>query len=285
MQINDFLAKRISITDIIFHGISDPTGISTGDFYISITARRLLGLDFMSTGSKRASYTHIKRLYLMKQAENTADKLKKLILSDDIMTATGGKVRIYPTIDMSDKGYQFLLSDHYDNSHEYIPKGSKIDLTGGYFEVDFSNPASSDFFILQHIALLMDTGKLSFIMTKADDNSIELKNSLIGYREMVIKEMICAFNREGFFKPSEIFSEEVQGRPLMNDGTHFQIVFRSDFQFTVPTHDFTATDIEIQRYNMWFSMGGGNTDLAWYMNEIHTGKNPYSNKIRNALGI
>lgn len=94
----------------------------------------------------------------------------------------------------------------------------------------------------------------------------------------------CVY-REGFFEPNEIFSEEVQGTPLMNDGTHFQIVFGSDFQFTVPTHDFTATDIETQSYNMWFSMSGGKSDLAWYMNEIRTGKNPYSNKIRNTLGI
>ena len=168
---------------------------------------------------------------------------------------------------------------------DYIPKGDKVELTGGYFEVDFSTLASSDIFLLKHIALLMYTDKFSFIMTKADGASVELKKPTVGNREIVIHEMICGFNRQGFFKPNEIFSEESQGASSITGVSDFQIIFESDFQFTVPTHDFTDTDIEIQKYFMLFTTGSGKADLTWYMSDIKTGSSEYCKIIRSSLGI
>ena len=138
----------------------------------------------------------------------------------------------------------------------------------------------------------MHTGKFSFIMTKADDPLISFERGIGAgkTRQIFIHEMICAFNREGFLNPDNIFSSPVPGlsRDYIDGASIYQIVFPNDFGYSVPTHDFSSHHLfdETKPENqLLFSMGGGYSDMAWYLSEIRTGNNPYSNKIRDALGI
>ncbi|MHA1151039.1 MAG: hypothetical protein ACTSR8_22695, partial [Promethearchaeota archaeon] len=298
-QVNDFLSGILSYrsqphlgqTDIIFYGIPDPSG--AGDFRVMITIEQLLELDFVCFGDLGSIstkdpnfYTRIKRLYLMRQSEDMAENLKQLILSDDIQAVTGGKVRIYPVMDIDkDVGYQFLFTTHSRQVYEYLPYGEGKHLTGGYFEVDFSDPNSDDFFILQHIALIMQTGQFSFIMTKNDDNIVSFQRGTSTMtRQIIINEIICAFNREGFLSHNDILSKLVPGpsRDYIDRASVFQVIFPTDFDYSIHGLDNEWFD---ENYPMWFSFGGGPADLAWYMKDLRSGRNSYSKKIRNSLNI
>jgi len=41
----------------------------------------------------------------------------------------------------------------------------------------------------------------------------------------------------------------------------------------------------IKKSFMYFSAGGGDSDLAWYIADLRTARNSYINTVRNALGI
>lgn len=303
-QIINFLSDSHSDSTLIkFWGISDP-GREGGSFRIRVTMDQLLSIKdydislqgILSTKKKSDYFSFIKRHYLLRDSKNVANEMKKMILSQNINDATGGKVRFYPIMDIENNvGNQFLLASHADNSYEYLPLGNDVTREGGYFEVDFSNPTSDDIHILEHIALMMHTGKLSFIMTKADDGMVTIENAAGGNtRKFFIHEMICAFNREGFLDPSEIFSESVPGdaNEYLSDGTTpYQIIFPECFHLSVPGYNFNSHQLfdESKPENLlMFTINGDEPDMLdmqWYINEINAGRRPYSSKIRNALGI
>ncbi len=106
------------------------------------------------------------------------------------MLGDGEKVRIFPLLDNDDanKGYEFF-TDSSELDWKILPDGKT------YFDIDLSNEKAT--YMLQHIINLLYTGKFAFVVKKPtgtwNDN-----------------EMIFAFNRDGFLKPSEIFSQNMK---------------------------------------------------------------------------
>ena len=139
-----------------------------------------------------------------KNIKNVVDFMGKIIKDED---GGNGKVRIYPVINIMSKGveygYQYIIPGIKQDGTikskaldylPYIPKSPE------YFEIDLSDPESSDYiksiYVLEHIAFIMLTemqAKFAFVM----------KESSGSYDD---HEMICAFNREGFLDKNEIYS-------------------------------------------------------------------------------
>ena len=117
--------------------------------------------------------------------DNTIGLLKTLkamisVLSDN------GKVRLFPLYNTGEisLGYQFLVPS---GDNKYI-----VDIPSkGYFDVDVGT--DEGIFTLIHAINMMYSGKFAFVMKKPDGTLAD-------------GEMICAFNREGFMQPDEIFS-------------------------------------------------------------------------------
>jgi hypothetical protein len=299
-QVEEFLSDSHSyITEIIFEGIPDPDPNIDGDFRIKLNIEQILNLEGFSITTFPSSYKYlslVRRAYLMSQSQNVANEIKEIILSQEVMDATGGKVRFYPLMDIDEGvGNQFLLTIHEGGDFSYLPYGRFYGLDqydGGYFEVDFSNPSSDDIHILKHIALLMYTGKISFVMTKADDNVVSIERAFGDQtRTIFIHEMICAFNREGFLYPEDILSEPVPdpSDTYVHSGEVYQIVFSGDFTYSVPSHDFESHHLfdenAIENQLIFTIDGFGFTDMRWYIDKILAGSLVGSNKIRDTLGI
>lgn len=104
--------------------------------------------------------------------------------------------------------------------------------------------------------------------------------------------MICAFNREGILTPDTFLSDSVPGKSSLYNGdgaSVFQVIFPEDFQYSVPSQDFSSHQLfdesKPEQSLHLFMIGGQEFDMHWYLEDIRTGRNTYSNTIRDALKL
>jgi hypothetical protein len=180
-------------------------------------------------------YTLFRADSQIQSSDNIIDQLKSII------KITGGseeRVRILPLSDTgeADLGYQFLEPE--ENT------GIGILPSEGYFDVDLKVP--SDIVNLHHIVNLLHTGKFAMVMKQADGTLNDGK-------------MICAFNRDRFLRPQDIYS--------VGESTSLEITSIAEFiNYRVVINEYvtafrpTDSDSQIWR-NTWSYPRAWSSDL------------------------
>ena len=145
------------------------------------------------------------------------DKVKKQLKSF-INLLGDGKARFFILYDTGnpDLGYQYLVPQEHSNFIKFLPKEN------GYIDIDLSQ--SDNEYKLIYLINLINTGKIAVVMKKIDGTFND-------------GHMICAFNREGFLEPDEIYSKgSITGNSYDNDNfiaykiviNDYSTVFRGD---------------------------------------------------------
>ncbi|TFF93051.1 MAG: hypothetical protein EU543_04495 [Promethearchaeota archaeon] len=118
---------------------------------------------------------------------------KKIQELRNIIKASGGKVYAFPFRD-SNVGYQYPYNKEWHDPKE------------DYFEINLADQNVNT--ILQHLSIILISKNNGFIFTKPDNSLFDGPKKVFGGNNYLkIKEIICAFNREGFLDKNEIYSE------------------------------------------------------------------------------
>ena len=134
-----------------------------------------------------------------------AIEIKTKILKD-IILKSGGKVRIFPTLNTGEElGYQYIFKDSSSVSYQYFPY-----TPSGFqhFDIDFN----TDSLALEKLKYVV---QLTMIYTSSYDGDSGLRELLFivkgvdelgNYRDITYDKSICSFNYRKLFKPEEIYS-------------------------------------------------------------------------------
>ncbi len=242
-QVDTFLSNEDPTFDLIFHGINNPNP-KLGDLSLTLSKTDLLGIDFNTWATLGLMYSDTS-LYTVKKREMIMNALgDKVQEMKAIIQTSGGKVFAIPFSPKGDTGFQYS----YDKEWFYP--------ANDYFEIDLSNPDSE--LILLHLAVSMLSTDSGFILTRADKSLIDGPKRVFGGNNYFkIREMICAFNRERFFRKTEFYS--------LNDNSEFQIIVDSEYGL-----DYTfKTSNWLRNWGSIFSFTGSKGgDFHWYKNLI-----------------
>lgn len=269
------------------YSVPDPS--SSGDFSIKVTQEELLNVEFSYFGDtqdilgekSKGLFTKIKRALLKRDVMEFAGRLEKLILNDQL---TSGKVRIFPMLSAKNSyvinGYHYLLATPAGVTRNYIPRAP------GYFEIDLTAPDSKDRYILMHIAYMMLAFDFGFVMTKVDDSIVNMQTAQYSDKSITIDEMICAFNRDGFLKPDEIFSQVVPSSLTVKIFAKFQSLQIKVLDESFPNFKFIDDFLlDGWKNEMCFTSGVKNADFESYMKYIKTVDDDYTLYIRQILSL
>jgi hypothetical protein len=213
--IENFMQNSEHSVEISFSGIRSPDPMISEEFSIRIFKEELLQLDFSLWGVAEWD-NFVGNKISSTSLDETIQVIENVIKNNDL---GGGEVYIFPLLDYGSKyGYQFTQKSPSQNAYKYVPFGE------GYFTVDLADPKSRE--IIQHIVTVMNTFDTAFVMTKATDNAFEIQNPRGGNKRLVINEMVCAFNREGFMTQDELYSLVTVGN-VQRSIRNFQVVISS----------------------------------------------------------
>ena len=219
------------------------------NFYIYITQKELLSVEFSRWGGTRELYSEkdyyktILSAYRKQQIKNIVNTLEKIIESGDL---GGGKVRLIPIFSDDGVGYQY--EEHKNWLQPYIPRKP--------LDIDLSNPDNT-LYQLEHVAYMMNTFDCVFIMTEAGETL-----SAGSGNQKIVDKMILAFNRDGLLRLEDIFSLPPVG--THSDYSAFQIVVNS-YSFGILPYDlFETLYNNAWAYEFIFSHS---TSSGWFHNE------------------
>lgn len=239
-QVDSFLINKDSTFEIVFYGINSPDP-AAADLSLIISKEELLDVEFISwpslfdfyyeSGSRTIAIAR-KRNMIMNSLGEKVQEMREII------QAAGSKAYIIPFVDKGEIGFQYSYEKEW-----WYPADD-------YFEIDLSDPNSE--LILKHIAVAMLSSDCGFILAKSlPDGPSKVYG---GNNYIRIKEMICAFNREGFFKRSELYS--------LADNNEFQLIVESEFDL-----DYVFDDEGwLRRWGFELSFSGVlyRGDFYWY---------------------
>ncbi|KKL98685.1 hypothetical protein LCGC14_1821950 [marine sediment metagenome] len=217
------------------------------NFYIYITQKELLSVEFSSWGGTRELYTEkeyyktILSPYRKQQIKNIVNTLEKIIKSDVL---GNGKVRLIPIFNEEGVGYQY--KEYVAQNRAYVPRRP--------LDIDLSNPDNT-LYQLEHVAYMMNTYDCAFIMTEADE-------ALSDQNAMVVDKMILAFNRDGLLRREDIFSLPAVENVLTYNA--FQIIVNGYSFGTLPYDLFETLYQDAWAYEFVFSHS---TPKSWFKNE------------------